>query len=127
MQAAVEGDDHVEHARLQREPGLGRLDAHGATVVGVRHAADEPRRLELVEVAGEGRPLDADRTRELLLGGVRVSAERREDQPDRQGAADLGERLVERAPDGLRGARQLEADRCPAWPHAPSYRFCFAH
>ena len=49
-EAAVEGDDHVEHARLQREPGLGRLDAHGTTVVGVRHAADEPRRLR----AGRG-------------------------------------------------------------------------
>ena len=65
-EAAVEGDDHVEHARLQREPGLGRLDTHGTTVVGVRHAADEPRRFELVQVTGERRPLDADRTRELL-------------------------------------------------------------
>jgi hypothetical protein len=47
--------------------------------------------------------LDADRLGELALVGPRLGLERDEDRPDRHGAADRGERVVEGAADGLGG------------------------
>jgi len=71
----------------------------------------EPCIFEAVEMPRERRPLDADRTRELELRPPVFGLHGAEDEPHRQGAPGLCERVVERARHRLRGVPELEADR----------------
>jgi len=92
---------------MLRVAGFGELDPDCAAIGRIAPADNQTCLLESVEMAGERRPLDVERARELELCGPLSAFEGGQDQPCRRGAADLGEGLAERAPDGLRRAGEL--------------------
>ena len=91
--------------------GFRELDADSASVARVPAAHDQAVGLEPVDVPREGGAFDMQRLRELLLCSPGVALEVGEDEPCRQRPSDLGERVVERAPDALGRVGELEADR----------------
>ena len=74
-------------------------------------------------MARERRTFDVERARELMLCPPLLALQVREDEPRRHRAADLRERVVERAPDVLRGVGELQADRSSRWTHGPIVAF----
>ena len=95
---------------------LRELDADGTPVVRVAPADDEALLLEAVEVPRERGALDVERARELVLRPPLVALQVREDEPRRHRPSDLGEGVVEGAPDVFRRMGELEADgRAGGW------------
>ena len=123
QQALVEGLHRSQHLGVLRATRVRELDADGAPVVRVAATDDEPLLFETVDVARERRALDVERARELVLRSPLLALQVREDEPRRHRAADLRERVVERAPDVLRGVGELQADRSSWWTHGPIVAF----
>ena len=84
---------------------------------GVAATYDEALLFETVDVARQRRAFDVERARELVLRPPLLALQVREDEPRRHRAADLGKRVVERAPDVLRRVGELQADRGSRWAH----------
>jgi hypothetical protein len=98
---------------MQGLAGLRQLDLHRPPVGRVAPPLDESRPLERVEMAGQRRPLDAERTCEFLLRPPLLAPQAGQDQPLRQGAACLRQGRVERAADCLRRGGEVQSDRRP--------------
>jgi hypothetical protein len=100
-QLLVELDHGFQEAGVKRLSGACQLDLDGAAVDAATLSRDESCLLEAVEVAGQGRAFDPDRSREVELCAPRLALEGVQDQPDRDRAAAFGERVVEGTTDGL--------------------------
>jgi hypothetical protein len=73
--------------------------------------------LHAVQVVREGCTLEADGGGDVPLMRVIPALQRRDDQPHRQRATDLGERVVERPVQQPARARYLEPDRLAVTRH----------
>jgi hypothetical protein len=90
---------------------------HAAVDV-VPPSREQPLGLERVQVMGERGLTDPDGRRQLALVGDLSRLEVEQDQPRRERAAGLRQRLVERTTDDPRNAGQLQADRWTGWAQA---------
>ena len=115
-------------ARAARGRSRVQLDEDGAPVVRVRHAPDEPGRSSWSRWRVSVGPSMPTAPASSLLGAPCASPRRfvRMSQTGSEPPASARASLNAR-PTVFDVASQLEPDRGPAWPHAPSYRYCFAH
>jgi hypothetical protein len=119
-QLRVKGDRRPLQPFEQGPPVLGELDHVDAPVVRVAAAGDQPARVHRVQVMGEGGLADTDRLGELTLVVGPVDGQVEQDEPDRQRAAGLLERVVERAADHTGSPPELKANGNPLRSHAVS-------
>ena len=123
QQALVECLHRSQHLGVLRATRVRELDADCTPVVRVAATYDEALLFETVDVARERRAFDVERARELVLRPPLLALQVGEDEPRRHRAADLRKRVVERAPDVLRGVGELQADRSSWWTHGPIVAF----
>jgi hypothetical protein len=111
-QVAIERDDCLSQRPEEPLPFSRELDAHRAPIAAVAHAPNDSILLEPVQMARERGAFDADSTREVELRSPFIRLQRAQDQSHRNGAAGLGQAVVESTTSRLRRVGELEPDGC---------------
>ena len=118
-QLAIELFDATQESVKRLFSGLAQLHELNAPIVRSATSYDQAFLVHPIQVMSQRRTFDADRFRQVALGGVLLAVQGDEYEPQRQRAAHLCQCSVKSTTHPTRGSRELESNGVRSFGHAP--------